>query len=121
MCAPRGDAPPKSSRRTVAPTTQTAVPARTSESVKERPASSFMFRTAKMRSSEPVTVVVQLALPAMAEALVVAEGATAAIAVTRRSSSSASSARKSGALDSWPGPIRWPGVTMSRLLPISAI
>jgi hypothetical protein len=89
MVAPMGSSPPKSCCRTVAPSRQTAFPARSSFSLKTRPAAKGQSRTTRNSLVLPVMEVDQLTLRKMAWRVVVT-GATALSPKTSRSMAVAS-------------------------------
>ena len=73
----RGSSLPNRSRCTLAPSTQTAAPARSSPSVKLRPRPICQARARRNASELPITLVSRLRSPAMACSAVVSTGATA--------------------------------------------
>ncbi len=102
MREPTGSVLPKSSRRTVSPRMHTAVPARSSLSVKLRPDASPQLRTRRNAVVLPVAEVDQFFAAAIAWTGFCAVGATAAIPGTSRAIASASSTLNGGASERAP-------------------
>ena len=114
--------PPKISRRTVSPTMQVAAPARCSSSSKVRPLASFQLPVSNQLLLLPVTLVAQLRPLPITVTPARPSGATAATPPICASTASASAALNDGAPPlPPPGPWRWPGRTISSLLPRLAI
>src|SRR5690606_36640877 len=111
---------PNSFSRTVSPTTHTALPERSSASVKVRPAASSQLPASKYSLVLPATAVDQLLAWYTAVADLVTTGATSLAPVIWLRTAS-TSALLNGAPATEPGPKRWPGSTISRLLPMVAI
>ena len=101
---------------------QTAAPERSSLSENQRPLASFQLPDWKYAFVVPVTVVERFFAPLITLTLRLATGATDVIEGTSWPSASASCRRNGLALpDAPPGPRRWPGITLSMLLPMVAM
>ncbi len=120
--SPSGSRCPSSSRATVAPTAHTAAPARCSPSSNGRPAASVQLAAVSQSALPPITLLDQLRPLATTVCPLRDSAATARMPPIWAAMASASASLKAGAPPPPPpGPWRWPGRTISRLLPRLAI
>ena len=113
--------PSKISRRTVSPMMHTAAPASCSSASKMRPLASFQLPVSNQALLLPMTLVAQLRPLATTVTLARPSGATAAMPPISAAMASASPSLNCGTPPPPPplppGPERWPGRTISRLVP----
>ena len=102
----------------VVPMMHTAAPARSSASVKVRPAASSQLPVSSQALVEPTTLLLQFCPPATRVTEERASGATAVMPEICVAIRSASVSLNEGAvLPPLPGPMRWPGRIISRFVP----